>query len=95
MADGTPFDWNKYAPGDQFVARTATAAELVTNPDRNPYYGREARFYAIVLYHGAQWQTRAVQTGSFMIMPEYLQPDWIQGKRHYLTGTQRKLVTIC
>lgn len=65
MADGTPFDWNKYAPGDQFATRTATAAELVTNPDRNPYYGREARFYSIVLYHGAQWQTRPVQTGSF------------------------------
>jgi starch-binding outer membrane protein, SusD/RagB family len=75
MADGTPFVWDKYTPGDQLL-RTATAAQLTAEPDRNPYYGREARFYATVLYHGAPWQPRPsdaagydpdnkVQTGHF------------------------------
>ena len=70
MADGAPFDWNKYAPGDQFAARAATAAELQADPLINPYAGREPRFYAIVLYHGAQWQARGdlsplIETGHF------------------------------
>jgi starch-binding outer membrane protein, SusD/RagB family len=75
MADGTKFQWDKYTPGDQFL-RTATAAELQADPLRSPYNGREPRFYATVLYHGAPWQARAsnaagydplnrVQTGSF------------------------------
>jgi hypothetical protein len=73
MADGTPFIWDKYNPGNQ-VLRTATAAELAAEPERNPYVGREARFYGTVLYHGAPWQaspadragydpTNRVQTG--------------------------------
>jgi hypothetical protein len=57
MADGTPFVWDKYTPGDQFL-RKSTAAQLATDPLRNPYNGREPRFYAIVLYHNAPWQTR-------------------------------------
>lgn len=57
MADGTPFVWDKYSPGNQYV-RTATAAELAADPERSPYNGREPRFYAIVLYHGAPWQSR-------------------------------------
>lgn len=57
MADGTPFQWDKYNPGNMEV-RTATAAELAADPNRNPYNGREARFYASVLYDGAPWQTR-------------------------------------
>ncbi|HLN56715.1 MAG TPA: RagB/SusD family nutrient uptake outer membrane protein [Bacteroidales bacterium] len=57
MADGTPFVWDKYTPGDQLV-RKATAAELAADPLRNPYNGREPRFYATVLYHGAPWQNR-------------------------------------
>lgn len=71
MADGTPFIWNDaYTPGDQFAARIATAADLAAEPLRNPYAGREPRFYAIVLYHGAQWQSRGdlsplVETGHF------------------------------
>ncbi|HEX2969517.1 MAG TPA: RagB/SusD family nutrient uptake outer membrane protein [Bacteroidales bacterium] len=70
MADGTEFNWNQYHPGDQFTARTATAAELAANPLLNPYNGREPRFYAIVLYHGAPWQARGdlppyVETGHF------------------------------
>ncbi len=70
MADGSKFNWNQYHPGDAFTARTATAAELTTNPLLNPYNGREPRFYAIVLYHNAPWQTRGdlpptVETGHF------------------------------
>jgi len=75
MADGTKFQWDKYKPGDQNL-RTATAAELLADPLRSPYNGREPRFYATVLYHGAPWQARGanaagfdpfnrVQTGSF------------------------------
>jgi hypothetical protein len=75
MADGTKFQWDKYSPGDQNL-RTATAAQLQADPLRSPYNGREPRFYATVLYHGAPWQARGanaagfdpfnrVQTGSF------------------------------
>ena len=64
MADGSKFVWG----GDEFSARTATAAELAADPLKNPYNGREPRFYAIVLYHGAPWQSRGdlpatVETG--------------------------------
>ena len=76
MADGTPFIWDKYNPGDQNV-REFTAAELTEDPERNPYVGREPRFYATVLFDGAQWQQRPsdgqgidpegrIQTGYFM-----------------------------
>lgn len=75
MANGTKFQWDKYTPDDQYL-RTATAAELQADPLRSPYNGREPRFYATVLYHGAPWQARSsnaagydpfnrVQTGSF------------------------------
>jgi hypothetical protein len=57
MADGTKFQWDKYNPGNLEV-RTATAAELAADPLRNPYNGREPRFYASVLYDGAPWQQR-------------------------------------
>jgi starch-binding outer membrane protein, SusD/RagB family len=57
MADGTKFQWDKYKAGDMEV-RTATAAELAADPLRNPYNGREPRFYACVLYDGAPWQAR-------------------------------------
>ena len=57
MADGTKFQWDKYTPGNMDL-RTATAAELAADPQRNPYVGREPRFYAIVLYDGAPWQQR-------------------------------------
>ena len=57
MADGTPFVWDKYTPGDQNL-RKATAAQLAADPLLSPYNGREPRFYAIVLYHGAPWQSR-------------------------------------
>ncbi len=75
MADGTPFVWDKYSPGDQYL-RTATAAQLAADPLRNPYNGREPRFYASILYNGAKWQARGadyadvdpigiIQTGHF------------------------------
>jgi starch-binding outer membrane protein, SusD/RagB family len=57
MADGTPFVWDKYTPGNMDL-RTATAAELAADPLRSPYNGREPRFYASVLYNGAPWQPR-------------------------------------
>jgi starch-binding outer membrane protein, SusD/RagB family len=64
------FVWDKYNPGDQLL-RTATAAQLTAEPDRNPYYGREARFYATVLFHGAPWQAR----------PSLMQQDMILSTR--------------
>lgn len=57
MADGTPFQWDKYNPGNHYI-RTATATELVTDPEKNPYINREPRFYASILYDGAKWQAR-------------------------------------
>ncbi|MDP3915706.1 MAG: RagB/SusD family nutrient uptake outer membrane protein [Bacteroidota bacterium] len=57
MADGSKFKWDKYNPGNMDI-RTATAAELAADPQRNPYNGREPRFYACVLYDGAPWQQR-------------------------------------
>lgn len=57
MQDGSPFVWDKYSPGDQNV-REFTAAEIAADPERNPYVGREPRFYASVLFDGAQWQPR-------------------------------------
>jgi hypothetical protein len=57
MSDGAAFKWDAYNAGND-VLRTATAAQLSADPLRNPYNGREARFYATVLYHGAPWQVR-------------------------------------
>ena len=57
MADGTKFQWDKYDPGNMDV-RTATAEQLAADPERNPYMGREPRFYASILYDGAPWQER-------------------------------------
>jgi starch-binding outer membrane protein, SusD/RagB family len=52
MADGTPFVWGAAD------TRVATAAELAANSLKNPYNGREPRFYATILYDGAKWQAR-------------------------------------
>ncbi|WP_167608749.1 RagB/SusD family nutrient uptake outer membrane protein [Maribellus sediminis] len=57
MADGTPFVWDKYSPGDEFL-RKGTAAELAADPEINPYVGREPRFYATVFFDGAPWIQR-------------------------------------
>ncbi len=73
MADGTPFVWDN---GEGEYLRTATAAELAADPLKSPYAGREPRFYATVLYHGAPWGQRPtdaagidplnkIQTGHF------------------------------
>jgi len=57
MADGTKFQWDKYNAGNM-IERTATNAQLAIDPLRNPYNGREPRFYACILYDGAPWQAR-------------------------------------
>ncbi|GAA4305149.1 RagB/SusD family nutrient uptake outer membrane protein [Compostibacter hankyongensis] len=76
MKDGTPFVWDKNNPGNDTL-RDFTAAQLAADPERNPYVGREPRFYASILYDGAKWQQRpndlaaqdpdnAVQTGYYI-----------------------------
>ena len=57
MADGSAFVWDKYNPGNNNF-RSATAAELATDPQINPYVGREPRLYATVFFDGAPWQQR-------------------------------------
>jgi starch-binding outer membrane protein, SusD/RagB family len=64
MADGSPFEWDKYNPGDEFV-REFTDAELEEDPERNPYNGREPRFYATVLFDGADWQPRPTDMAGY------------------------------
>jgi hypothetical protein len=64
MADGTPFVWDKYNPGDELL-RTATAAQLAADPEINPYVGREPRFYGTVLFDGAPWQNRPADATGF------------------------------
>lgn len=76
MKDGTPFIWDKYNPGNQTV-RDFTGAQLEEDPERNPYVGREPRFYASILFDGAKFQKRPndmvamdpvgqIQTGTFV-----------------------------
>ncbi|MCK3683417.1 RagB/SusD family nutrient uptake outer membrane protein [Maribellus sp. YY47] len=57
MADGSAFVWDKYNPGDN-IYRVATAAQKAADPERNPYVGREPRFYASILFDGAKWIDR-------------------------------------
>jgi hypothetical protein len=58
MKDGTSFEWDKYNPGDIYI-REFTQEQFATDPERNPYVGREPRFYASVLYDEAPWYVRA------------------------------------
>lgn len=58
MKDGTPFVWDKYNPGEKNV-RVFTNSQLQADPERNPFKGREPRFYASILYDGAPWRERA------------------------------------
>jgi hypothetical protein len=62
MANGVPFVWD-IGQGENL--RTATAAQLASDPKLNPYYGREPRFYSTVLFHGAPWQTRPSDAAKF------------------------------
>ena len=55
MADGTEFDWDGPPSVNNETVREATASELENNPLLNPYNGREPRFYASIMYHGAPW----------------------------------------
>jgi len=64
MADGTPFKWDIYNPGNE-LTRTATASELIADPKRNPYNGREPRLYGSILYNGAKWQARPTDMVGF------------------------------
>ena len=64
MADGTPFKWDAYNPGNN-VLRKFTAAELAADPKKNPYNFREPRFYATVFYHGAQWVPRPADQAKY------------------------------
>ena len=57
MNDGSPFVWDKYTPGNKNL-RSFTKAQLEEDPERNPYVGREPRFYASILFDGAKWQKR-------------------------------------
>lgn len=57
MKNGDPFQWDKYSAGNM-TERKFTAAELNSDPERNPFVGREPRFYASVLFDGAKWQER-------------------------------------
>lgn len=58
MKDGRPFEWDRFDEGNM-VYREFTNAQLLAEPERNPYVGREPRFYAYVLFDGAPWQERA------------------------------------
>jgi hypothetical protein len=62
MADGTPFVWDN---GDGEYLRQATAGQLIADPTMSPYGGREPRFYATILYHGAPWQQRPTDAAGF------------------------------
>jgi hypothetical protein len=57
MKDGTPFQWDKYNPGEMNI-RVFTKGQLDADPERNPYVGREPRFYASVLFDGTPWRDR-------------------------------------
>ncbi len=77
MADGATFEWDKYNPGD-LNFRSASNNDLASDPEMNPYNGREPRFYASILYDESDWQARGesdnkVQTGYYLktSMAEY------------------------
>ncbi len=57
MKDGTKFQWDKFNPGEVHI-REFTKQQLTEDPERNPYVGREPRFYAYVLFDDAPWQER-------------------------------------
>ncbi len=58
MQDGSAFQWDQYDEGN-LIYREFTSAQLAEEPRRNPYVGREPRFYAYILFDGASWQERA------------------------------------
>ena len=58
MKDGMPFKWDKYNPGEINI-RAFTKEQQDSDPEVNPYVGREPRFYASVLFDGAPWRERA------------------------------------
>jgi starch-binding outer membrane protein, SusD/RagB family len=93
-ADGTPFVWDN---GSGEYLRTATAAELAADPLKNPYNGREPRFYATVLYNGAPWQQRTadvvgmdplnkIQTGNFYNNDGTLKSNGVDTRQSIIEG---------
>ncbi len=73
MKDGTPFQWDKYNPGEMNV-RGFTEEQLAADPEMNPFVGREPRFYASILFDGAPWRERPstddkVQIGNNVMAP--------------------------
>lgn len=74
---GYSFDYYYCPPGDKGYAQVSPTEDLVSsyqmadgsdfswdNPEQaaDPYKGREDRFYASILYNGAKWKGRTVQT---------------------------------
>ena len=74
---GYSFDYFYCPPGDKGYAQVSPTEELVSayqmadgsdfswdNPEqaKNPYEGREKRFYASILYNGADWKGRKIET---------------------------------
>lgn len=74
---GYSFDYFYCPPGDKGYAEVSPTENLVSayqmqdgsefdwnNPEHaaNPYEGREDRFYATILYNGAQWKGRTIET---------------------------------
>ncbi len=74
---GYSFDYFYCPPGDQGYAQISPTENLVSsyqmadgsdfswdNPEHsaNPYSNREQRFYASILYNGASWKERTVET---------------------------------
>ncbi|WP_106828357.1 RagB/SusD family nutrient uptake outer membrane protein [Parabacteroides pacaensis] len=74
---GYSFDYFYCPPGDKGYSQVSPTEELVSsyqmadgsefsweNPEqaKNPYEGREKRFYASILYNGAPWKGRTVET---------------------------------
>jgi hypothetical protein len=57
MKDGAPFRWDKYNAGEMNI-RAFTKEQLDADPERNPYVGREPRFYASILFDGTPWRDR-------------------------------------
>lgn len=53
MADGTEFKWNLNSAGQQMDE----SGNII-----NPYMNREPRFYASILYNGAEWRNRTIES---------------------------------
>lgn len=73
MKDGSPFQWDKYNPGDMNV-REFTERQLAEDPELNPFMGREPRFYASILFDGAPWRERPSTNNKVQIGHKVMAP---------------------